>query len=67
MLGGFDLTFSDEEEELGDQGNMRRLLPNLVQFDLPDYIGDLAGFEALLCLARYIHQHKLGIERLSIE
>lgn len=66
MLGGFDLEFSDDEE-LGSQGKATRLLPNLIQYAQPDYIGDFSGFEVLLNLIQYIHQHQMTIESLLIE
>jgi hypothetical protein len=66
MLGGFDLEFSDDEE-LGSQGKATRLLPNIIQYSQPDYTGDFSGFEVLLNLIQYIHQHQMTVVNLSIE
>jgi hypothetical protein len=66
MLDGFDLEFS-EDEELGEQGKATRLLPNLIQFSQPEYRGDFSGFEVLLNLLQYIHNHLMTIDSLLIE
>ncbi len=66
MLSGFDLEFSDDED-LGSQGRATRLLPTMIQYAQPDYIGDFSGFEVLLNLIQYIHQHQMTVESLLIE
>lgn len=65
LLGGFDLAF-EEADDLGQLGGIKRASPIRASYQIPDYLGDISGFEALLCLAVDLHRRYQPLESLEI-